>query len=378
VFTFGLIGVSDSVMGTAWTLLDKTLRLGRASAISTIAFVISYVPAFWLALHHGSYWSLVAQNAAYSLLLVGSLWWAARRTVPGVWTMRWRFDRVLARDLLRIGIPIGATSMTGLLVTQLDNFFVGTLVGVAALGLYTRAYNLAQWPSRLVTNVISQAAFYAYARLQDDRARLERTVTMSLWLITTLALPVALGIFAAAPDLVRLLYGPRWAESAIYLRFLVIYSALGPLLSDAGWLFIAVGRPRLTFRVSLAQVVTLAIVGLGLTLRFGVVGTCFAVGATFLVGLVLTYRYVFQVITLPIWSSLGVPAIAAVATLAGYLLGVRLLDPAHWPLTVAVLAKLLYATSAYIGVLFVLQPRATRERTAYVFRLARLRKGRVA
>jgi hypothetical protein len=84
----------------------------------------------------------------------------------------------------------------------------------------------------------------------------------------------------------------------------------------------------------------------------------------------LTYRYVFQVITLPVWSSLGVPAVASGVTLAGYLLGVRLLDPAHWPLTVAVLAKLLYATSAYIGVLFVLQPRATRDRTAYVFRLA--------
>ena len=372
VLAFACIGVSDGFMGTAWTLLDKNLHLTSTSVVSTVAFVASYVPALWLALHHGSYWSLVAQNVAYSVLLLVGLWWTARRIIPDIWKERWRFDRHLARQLLTIGLPVGATTLTGLLVGQLDNWLVGTFVSVAALGLYTRAYNLAQWPGRLVTNVISQAAFYTYTRLQDDRVRLQRTVSMTLWLTTTLALPLALGIFVAAPDLVRYLYGSRWADSALYLRFLVVYAAMGPLLSDAGWMFIAVGRPRLSVRVSLAQVVTLAALGLVLTMTHGVVGTCLAVGATFVVGLVLTYRYVVQLISLSIWSSLGVPGIASLLTLGGYALSIRAIDPnAHWPLAIAIVVKIAYAACAYLVALFVLQPRETVARTAYVLRLAR-------
>lgn len=372
VVALAIVGISDGLMGTAWTLLDKNLRLGQTSRINTGAFLLSYVPALWLAFHHGSYWSLVAQNAVYSLLLLAGLWRVVLQTPQQLWSGTWRIEHSTAIALLRFGLPIGATTVTGLLVAQLDNFYVGTVVGVAALGLYTRAYNLAQWPSRLVTNVISQAAFYMYARVQDDRARLEHAVTLSIWVITTLALPLALAIFVAAPDLVRQLYGPRWAASAVYLRFLVVYSAVGPLLGDAGWLFIAVGKSRITLAISAMQGATLGALGLVLTLHGGVTGTCVAVGGAFVVGLIVTYRSLRSVVRLRLLPLFGIPACAVLITLAGYLAGVRLLDPhSSWPPALAIVVKMGYTTCAYGAVLFLLQPRETVARARYLARVAR-------
>lgn len=43
------VGISDSVMGTAWVLLDKELLFGRVSLVTTLAFPLSYAPAFALA-----------------------------------------------------------------------------------------------------------------------------------------------------------------------------------------------------------------------------------------------------------------------------------------------------------------------------------------
>ena len=372
VVALAIVGISDGLMGTAWTLLDKNLRLGQTSRINTGAFLLSYIPALWLAFHHGSYWSLVAQNAMYSLLLVVGLWRVVLQTPRQLWSGTWRIEYSTAIALLRFGITIGATTVTGLLVAQLDNFYVGTVVGVAALGLYTRAYNLAQWPTRLVTNIISQAAFYMYARVQDDRARLEYAVTLSIWVITTLALPLALAIFVAAPDLVRQLYGPRWAESAVYLRFLVVYSVAAPLLGDAGCLFIAVGKPRITVMISSAQGATLGVLGLVLTLHGGVTGTCVAVGGAFVVGLIVTYRSLRSVVRLRLLPTLGIPACAVLITLVGYLAVMRLLDPhSSWPPPLAIVVKMSYAVCAYGAVLFLLQPRETAARVRYLARVAR-------
>ncbi|MCJ7667753.1 MAG: oligosaccharide flippase family protein, partial [Anaerolineae bacterium] len=42
------VGVSDSIMGTAWVLLDKELHFGQTSLVSSLVFPLSYLPAFWL------------------------------------------------------------------------------------------------------------------------------------------------------------------------------------------------------------------------------------------------------------------------------------------------------------------------------------------
>jgi lipopolysaccharide exporter len=365
------VGVSDSIMGTAWVLLDKELHFGRTSLVSSLVFPFSYAPAFWLALHGGSYWSLVAQNATYALLLLAGMWWAARQRLPHVWRLQWRFDRQVALGLIRFGGMVGLATLAGMLVTQFDNFLVGTFVSVATLGFYDRAYRIAQWPSLLVSSVVTRAAFYTYARLQDDPVRLEKTVTMTFWVIVILTLPLALAIFASAPDLVRLLYGDRWLPSTLFLRFLVVYSLLRPLLDNAGSLFIAVGQPQRTTVVVAIQAVALMIIATPLTLAYGAVGTCVGVGIAFVVGLVLSYRYVRQTVALSLRDAFAVPAVAAVLAMAAYLLLVRGVDLNVLPLAVRVVVKAGFAAVAFFVVMLALQPRRLLERSSYVWRLLR-------
>jgi O-antigen/teichoic acid export membrane protein len=368
------VGVSNSVMGTAWVLLDKELRFGRVSLVTSLAFPLSYIPGFALALRGGGYWSLVAQNATYAVLLLVGLWWACRRTMPQVWQTRWRFNKVIAREFLRFGAVVGLGTIAAMLTLQFDNFLVGSFSGVDTLGFYDRAYRIAQWPTLLVGNVLARTAFYAYAKLQDDVDRLTKTFTMSLWLITTLALPLALAIFTSAPDLVRLLYGDRWLPSALFVRFLVVYSLLRPLLDNAGLLFVAVNKPARKTIVSAIQAGTLMIAATPLTLGYGAVGTCVGVGIAFVAGLALTYRYVRATVDLALLDALAVPVVAAVLSMAAYLLLTRTVDLNVLPLAVRVLAKAGFAAAAFFAVMLALQPRRLVERSGYVWRLLRARR----
>jgi PST family polysaccharide transporter len=374
MLVLAVAGFVESFASTPWVLLDRGLSFGRTSLVTSIAFPISYVPAFWLALNGAGYWSLVVQPLAYGALLVVGMWWSAHRSLPQIWRLRWRFDWGTSRSLLRFGSFVGLAEFGGLLTTQLDNFLVGTVVGVVTLGFYDRAYRIAYWPGLLLSNVVNHTAFYTYARLQDDLVRLQKTVVMTQWLTTSIALPLAVAVFAAAPDLVTLLYGERWLPSALFLRFLVIYSAARPLMDNAGSLFTAVGRPRLKTLTVFLEVAILVLAGLPLTFAFGAVGTAVAVGLASGTGLIVRLALVRQIVALRLWETLLAPAAAAALALASVVLLNRALGTSDWSLVARVVTKAAYGAGAFFAILLILQPRLTRERIRYTWQLAMRRR----
>lgn len=367
------VGLTDSVHNTARTLLERELRFTRAGLVDGLIAPLSYLPAFWLAFHGAGYWSLVVQSALAGCFVMVGLWWIVRREIPEVLALKWQFDWSIARGLIRAGAPVGGAAMLGIFLTEFDNFLVGTFGGVTALGFYDRAYRIAQWPTQLVTVAVSRVAFFAYVRMQDDVERLRKTATMSIWIISTLALPIAVAVFAAAPDLVTWLFGERWLPSATFLRFLIVSSVLRPMLDDAFALFVAIGRPRVQVQVIAVQAAVLVTVGLALTLWLGAIGTASAVGICYAVGFVLAYRSVSRLAGVRLRSALLVPSIAATLTLGGYFVLVSLVDLNELPVMLRVIVKSLYSAGAYYGLTLLFQRHETVERVRYVIRLARAR-----
>lgn len=381
---------------SARVALEKELAFAHSTVVVTGALFVSYVAALVLALAGFAYWALVGQVAVNALVGAFGFWWAYRRMTRAcgchcearsarrsnlpyrvgdcfaATRLAMIFDRDLARWLLRYGavMSIGAIAIAFLL--QFDNFLVGTFVGTTALGFYTLAYKVAQWPTGLVTHIVSRVSMPTYAKLQDDPARLGRAFEMSLWLILTVALPLALALFVAAPDLLLLIYGEKWLPSAILLRFLVGYAVLRPLLDDTGALFTAIGKPERITTVLVVQAITLIIVGTALTLAFAAIGTAIAVGVAFVVGIALTYRFVAH--TLPIdLPRVFVPSfLAAMVSIVLYWLVTRAFDLNALPLIVRVACKGALVVAFYGALLLAL------ERGAFIARvtsIARLMQG---
>jgi PST family polysaccharide transporter len=351
-------------------LLEKELLFGPLSLLQAICTPLSYIPAVWLALHGGGIWSLVAQVCTVFVMLLLGVGWLLRSSLPHLWRLRWRFDPHLALQFVRFGFTAGMGVLATLLLTQLDDVYIGVLVGLGTLGFYDRAYRIAQWPGLLLNSLITRAAFYTYAQVQDDSVRLHKTVSMMLWLITSFAMPLTLAILIAAPDLVRLLYGERWMPAATFLRFLVVFSAIRPLWENASQLFVAIGKPRLSLSLMGAQVAVLALIGLPLTLWQGALGTVGAVALAFAVGLVLIYHYTRREVAIHLGHTLLVPLLIASLTLAGYLALSRLSGLNDLPLLLRLTIKGSYAFGASYGLLFLLQPRSTRTRLLFLWRLA--------
>ncbi len=178
-------------------------------------------------------------------------------------------------------------------------------------------------------------------------------------------------LIIAAPDLLALLYGEKWLPSTPFLRLLAAYSIVRPIIENMGGLFIAIGKPHLTTRVTIAQVAVLAVAGLPMTLSFGAIGTSLAVGLALIVGMVLIYLVLRRITSIHLLRLVAVPLLAAGLTICGYLALEYLGRLNGLSLFWRTVFKVVYAGGAFYGLMLLLQFKPTLQRLNYVQRLFR-------
>lgn len=193
------------------------------------------------------------------------------------WRPKWQFNREIARDLFRYGRNVLATSIVVFLLTQGDNLVVGKLLGATALGFYLLAYNISNMPTLNISQVIQKVVFPAYSKLQDDKEKLREGYLMILSFCALLIMPLSIGLFILAPDIITVLLGQKWLPMLPALRVLCIFGLIRPFGGIAGTLINSVGKPEILKRVSTVQLIIMAIIIYPLSKIYGIFGTSLAV-----------------------------------------------------------------------------------------------------
>ncbi len=364
-----LIGVVVNPLGM---LLEKELQMSRVTLMNLFAYLIAYLTAIILAASGWGIWSLLAILLVQAVISVGGIYWICRRRLPHVLQWRWRFDKALAGHLLKQGLTAGLSwTALGSIVQQYDNFLVGTFVGYTMLGYYDRAYRLASWTNLLLALVLVRVGFPIFAKVQNDRPRLAHATRLSIWIAFALGCPIALVLLFGADDLVHLLYGPDWRQSALFLPYLTLYSLVWPFISIVLWLSIALGHRRVTLLFTAAQVAALVVLATPLTWWWGVRGTIAGVMLTMTLAFLIGCWYIFRTLPISIRDTFGLPVAAAlVASLA--LVGTTRLPV--WT-TLSPLARLglvsLMGGGLYALTLFLLDPAELVGRIRYIVRMFR-------
>ncbi|HTP11281.1 MAG TPA: oligosaccharide flippase family protein [Anaerolineae bacterium] len=348
-------------------VLEKEMQLSRLTLVSLVAALVAYAAAIGLALMGAGIGALLAVNIVTALVSMAGVFVVCRRRWPQAFRWHWHFDRHFARRLTREGLPTGMSlTALGSIVTQFDNFLIGTFVGATTLGYYDRAYRIASWPNILLTMIVSRVGFLTFTKVRDDQARLTHAVRLSFWVLLTLGIPIALVLFFGAEDVVKILYTSKYSESAYFLRFLTLYSLVWPFVSLGFWLAVSLGHHRRTVGMTTVQAASLMLLGLPLTLQFGVNGTLVAVAATMVLAFSVSCRYIFRQVVLSVWNVFGAHVLAL---LAAVLILVALQQLLVWNSLHSIVRLMLIGilgNGTFLLTLFILRPQETRERVAYV------------
>lgn len=272
----GLVLASLYLLGGAavqhQALLRRQMRFGVLAIIDLAALGAGIATGVLLAWDGWGYWALVHMQVAMAVVSLVGVWQACS----------WRPGRPRrgsgVRSLVAFGANLTAFDFLNYLARNLDNVLIGWRWGAANLGFYSKAYQLLLMPMQQINAPIRAVAIPTLSRLQHDPQQFRSYYLKALTLITLISLPLVLLFLLLAEEIVLVLLGPQWRETAILFRLLGIAALVQPVLNTAGWFYVARGEARRMLRWGLISV-PLFVASFLIGLPFGPSGVagCYAV-----------------------------------------------------------------------------------------------------
>jgi lipopolysaccharide exporter len=198
-----------------------------------------------------------------------------------------KFDIPKAKEMFNFGWWALLYTTVNYVFTNVDTIFIGKLLGVVSLGLYTMAHRVGDLIGREMMMFSGTIVFPTYSKLQDNQEQLRRAFLTCIEAVAFLTFPVAAGVYILAPDFTTVLLGQQWLLAIPAMQLLAIAAAIYSLIITGGSLFYAVGKPRTRFLVMGAVCIIMVALLYPLSKIFGLVGAAGAVLAGSVGGLIL-------------------------------------------------------------------------------------------
>jgi O-antigen/teichoic acid export membrane protein len=234
-------------MGGALQGLLTRRRRYRALAARTLfgqgaGMVVGVTLAFWGA----GAWAPVAQQAVGSLLaalvLIGVAGWRPRAVCR--WAAVWA--------LLRIGLPLTASTLVQIGRYRVFAILIGGTAGAAALGQIHVAFRLVDTVRDITFTALWRLLLPILSEYQHDGPALLRQVDRLSRLSSLVTLPLCGGMAIALVPVTTLILGPTWRAAGAAGEPLVALMALLALMFPSGAALVAVGQVRFTLYANIA------------------------------------------------------------------------------------------------------------------------------
>ena len=224
---FALLGRGQVMAYSAIRFLRRASLLVLVIGVAAIAFLSKDLTL--------SLDVVLAMNLVALGMTVGAILWVAHRdTILSI-----RPSGPLLVEELRFGSRAIIGTIAERLQFRLDSFLVNIFVGVRATGIYSVTSGLAEtlW---YIPNALGLVMFSRAVDPTADSARIAAVLTR-----TTLAVTLATAIpaFVLGPQLVRLVYGPQFADAGVALRLVLPGVVLYSIVAILSRYIVGRGRP---------------------------------------------------------------------------------------------------------------------------------------
>lgn len=247
-------------------LLEKELEFKKKFWVETIPILMYGGVALVLAVNGQGVWSLVFAYLSQVLIQTILLWFLS------TWRPSFSFSWKITKELLDYGKYVLGFNLLAYGGAKGDSLVVGKLLSTTSLGFYTLAYSIASLPATSFSQVISKVTFPTYSKLKDKMDVLKSAYLKVLTLSAVIIIPVNLGLFVLAPEIVHALLGEKWLPIVPVLQVLCFFGILRALGGTTGPVFYSVGKPKMLFKLNLFALTVLAILLYPLTSKYGILG----------------------------------------------------------------------------------------------------------
>ena len=223
---------------------------GAASALTTVVFAAR--GASYMSFAYGQW----AQGLVFAIVIC----------LYGQAFVKFKVGFSAWRRVADFGFQMFAVAGVNAISGRLSDLVMGRLIGLSALGLYSRATNLNNIIWNNIHLVLGRVLLVDFAEILRRGDTLRERYVRTVDIITAILWPAFLGLAVVARPLIATLYGEKWIAAATPLVFLAIASVIQVGITMTWELFASTGNLRTQTKVEIVR----SVIGLAMF-----AGACF-------------------------------------------------------------------------------------------------------
>lgn len=254
VFTIAvLLFFTNMTMGVFGSLITGFQRMGYSNLISLISTLLMACGTyFYLSKGYGLK-GLIHNNAFITLFVVVSNVFIAWRLFPSMRLNPFRyFSTETLKRIFGFSWKVQLSSMSNLLVYQVDRVFLSHYLGLTAVSNYEVANRIATQARVFITSVFSPmipAASSLQAKNQFEKLR--GLYNRSMKYMAVAAIPFSFLIIALAHPFVRTWLGEGYTTSAYTMQFLMLAYMVNLLPGPGNFILHGINKPQIPMMTSI-------------------------------------------------------------------------------------------------------------------------------
>lgn len=246
-------------------LLERNLDFTRIARIDIMETLVFQTIALGLAIRGFGAWSLVGAVIGKALTGVVLIYFITR------WKPDGSISPVSIKSLIRFGIPFQGNSILTFIKDAVTPVFVGRVAGQVAVGYVNWAKTFAFMPL-MASDVFGRIAFPLFARIQQDKRLLERSVERAIRMLMLIMCPLTVLLLALGPQLTQVIFTGKWMPGIgafyFYCTAPLVIGVMMPLYSA----ILSLGQSAILLRLTAFYLVLEWGLGVPLVLNYGFTG----------------------------------------------------------------------------------------------------------
>jgi O-antigen/teichoic acid export membrane protein len=279
------------------TVLQKRVDFKLLTYVNVAGSLIAGIIALFMAVKGFGAWAIVIQILAKSFITSLLLW------IFNKWRPLITFSLNSLKELFGYGSKLTAASLIYTIFQYLYFNVIGKLFPVAALGFYTRAVQLQEFPVKTIGSVFNRVVFPIFSTIQNDNERLKNAVRKTLKTMVFFTFPILFGLIVVSDQLIEVVLTEKWLPASGYFKLLCLMGLFYTFQVINGEVLKTKGKSNLVLKLEIITK-TILVINIFITWRWGITAIIWGQMVTVIVAWFLGSFYVWKLIEYSIWQQL--------------------------------------------------------------------------
>ena len=266
------------------TIIQKKMLFRKTFFCSAVTAIVSGVIGIVMAFGGFGVWALVAQQLGYQLVYSFILVFVLK------WKPKFRFS---GKRLLPL-IPFGLSMLFSSLIAQLNERAYSIVIGKAydssTLALFNKGHQFPNLATSSLNTSNSNVLFAVVSKSNEDKEIIRNVVRESIQKSLFFALPMLVGMYFVAREMVLVLLTSKWEQCIPYLKTECVYLLLILVSTIFNQAIKAYGKGKLCVILELSKLV-LTFVAFFFFYKKGLIYACYAKIGVAIIMLVVSFAF---------------------------------------------------------------------------------------